>query len=50
MVMSNKIEKTEELITGCIWNILFSSYKDRNLLQMALTNLRKKSDLSGNSH
>ena len=52
MVKSNKIEKTEELIAEyqeaeCLWNVLPPSYKDRNLRQMALTNLSKKVDMSG---
>ena len=39
MAKSNKIEKPEELIAGyqeaeCLWNVLFLSYKNRNLQQM----------------
>ena len=30
----------------CFWNVLSQSYKDRNLRQMALTNLSKKFDMS----
>ena len=53
MVRLNKIEKTKELIkecwkVECLWNVLSPSLKDRNLLQMALTNLSKKFDMSGN--
>ena len=38
MAKSNKIEKNEELVAGyqeaeCFWNVLSSSYKDRNLRQ-----------------
>ena len=45
MAKSIKIEKTEELTAGyqeaeCLWNVLSPSYKDKNLRQMALTNLR----------
>ena len=52
MAKSNKIEKTEELIAGyqeakCLWNVLPPSHKDRNLQQMALTNLSKMFDISG---
>ena len=44
--------KTEDLIAGnqeteCLWNVLSLSYKDRNLWQMALTNLSKKFNMSG---
>ena len=43
MAKSNKIEKTEQLITGyqeaeCLWDVLPPSQVDRNLRQMALTN------------
>ena len=46
MAKSNKIEKTEELIARyheaeCLWNVLSTSQKDRNLRQMTLTNLSK---------
>ena len=44
MAESNKIEKAEELIAGYV---LFLSYKDRNLRQMASTSLSKKFDISG---
>ena len=52
MGKTNKIQKTEELIAGyqeaeCLWNVLPPSNKDRNLRQMALTNLSKKFDMSG---
>ena len=52
MAKSNKIEKTEQLIAGyqeakCLWNVLPPSHKDRNLRQMALTNLSKMFDISG---
>ena len=52
MAKSNKIEKTEELIARyheaeCLWNVLSTSQKDRNLRQMTLTNLSKTSDISG---
>ena len=52
MAKTNKIQKTEELLAGyqeveCHRNVLFPSYKDRNLQQMALTNLSKKFDMSG---
>ena len=38
MAKPNKIEKNEELVAGyqeveCFWNVLSSSYKDRNLRQ-----------------
>ena len=52
MTKTSKIQKTEELLAGyqeveCLGNVLFPSYKDRNLQQMALTNLSKKFDMSG---
>ena len=52
MAKSNKIVKTEELITGyyeaeCLWSVLSPPYKARKLRQMALTNLSKKFDMSG---
>ena len=52
MGKANKIQKTEELIAGyqeaeCLWNVLPPSNKDRNLRQMALTNLSKRFDMSG---
>ena len=52
MEKSNIIEKTEELMTGyqetkCLWNVLCSSYRDKKLRQMALTNLSKRFDMSG---
>ena len=52
MAKTNKIGKTEELIAGyqeakCLWNVLSPSYKDRNLRQMALTNLSEKFGTSG---
>ena len=51
MIKSNKIGKTEELVTlyqvECPCNVFSLSYKDRNSRQMALTNLSKKFDLSG---
>ena len=52
MAKSIKIEKPEELVAGyqeaeCLWNVLPPSYKDRNLRQMALTNLSKMFDISG---
>ena len=52
MTKSVKIEITEELITGyqeakCLWNVLSLSHKDRNLREMASTNLSKKFDMSG---
>ena len=46
MAKSNKIQKPEEL-SACLWNALSLSYKDRNLRQMALTNLSKRFDMSG---
>ena len=52
MAKSNKIQKPEELSARyqeaeCLWNALSLSYKDRNLRQMALTNLSKRFDMSG---
>ena len=52
MTKSNKIETTEELVTGyqgaeCLCNMFFPSYKDRTLPQVTLANLKKKFDLSG---
>ena len=52
MAKTNKIQKTEELIAGyqeaeCLWNVLPPSNKDRNLRQIALTNLSKTFDMSG---
>ena len=52
MKKSNKIETTEELVTGCqgaecLRNVFSPSYKDRKLRQVTLANLRKKFDLSG---
>ena len=52
MAKSNKSEKTKELIAGyqeaeCLWNVLPLFCKDRYLRQIALTNLSKKSDMSG---
>ena len=52
MAKSNKVVKTEELITGyqeteCLWSVLSPPYKARKLRQMALTNLSKKFDMSG---
>ena len=52
MAKLNKFEKTEELIVGyqeaeCLSNMLSPSHKDRNLRQMALTDLSKKSHMSG---
>ena len=41
MARSNKIENNEELVAGyqeveCFWNVLSSSYKDRNILETAI--------------
>ena len=52
MAKSNKIEKKKEMVAEyqeaeCLWNVLSPSYKDRNLRQLALTNLSKKFDMSG---
>ena len=52
MAKSNKIETTEELVTGCqevecLRNVFSPSYKDKKLRQVTLANLRKKVDLSG---
>ena len=45
------MKKTEELIAGyqeaeCLWNVLSLPCKDKNLRQIALTNLSKKLDMS----
>ena len=50
LAKSNKILKTEKLVAEyqdaeCLQNVLSPTYKNRNLQQMALTNLSKKFDM-----